>query len=216
LVKAESDNKHVILSPYTPDHVADSSFTATPTSELIGSDTGSENGNDYPEVDFILPDLCGTLSHLSGPEFYYLQYHAERGSKLLANLEMEENPLRGVIIPRALSSPLVMDALCAVSAIHMSKWTPHGDDSLRTAAVQYYCQTISRLRKVLSDPCAISSHTATPEELIVTIAWLCKYEVVRGSVKQWRGHLDALQKLIASYGGFAGLEPELAEFISGL
>ncbi|KAL1846725.1 lysine requiring protein [Paecilomyces lecythidis] len=98
----------------------------------------------------------------------------------------------------------------------MSNWAPHRDAGSQTAAMHYYGRTINRLRKVLGDPYAISSCTATPEEIIITVAWLCKYEVVRGSVKQWRDHLDALQKLITSYGGFSGLDPELAEFISGL
>ncbi|KAJ9294270.1 transcriptional regulator family: Fungal Specific TF [Paecilomyces variotii] len=216
VVQVEAASKDVILSPYTPDHVAHYASPTTPGSDITGSDTGTENGTPYHEIDFILPDLFGPPSHLSSPEMYYLQYHTERGSKLLTNLEMEENPLRAIIIPRALSSPLVMDALCAVSAIHMSNWALHRDAGSQTAAMQYYGRTISRLRKVLSDPDAISSCIVTPEELVLTIAWLCKYEVVRGSVKQWRGHLDALQHVIASFGGFSRLDPELAEFISGL
>lgn len=218
-MQTDVGNRHLILSPYTPGHVADYAFPPTPSSDATASDAGTENGSPYPEIDFIFPNICGSpghISHISGPEMYYLQYHTERGSKLLTNLEMEENPLRAIIIPRALSSPLVMDALCAVSAVHMSNWAPHRDAGSQTAAMHYYGRTINRLRKVLSDPYAISSCTATPEEIIITVAWLCKYEVVRGSVKQWRDHLDALQKLITSYGGFSGLDPELAEFISGL
>ncbi|GAD94058.1 C6 transcription factor [Paecilomyces variotii No. 5] len=216
LVQTSSGDRDLILSPYTPGHVDDYAFPPTPASDVTGSDTGTENATPYPGIDFILPSLCGSPGHISSPEMYYLQYHTERGSKLLTNLEMEENPLRAIIIPRALSSPLVMDALCAVSAVHMSNWAPHRDAGAQTAAMQYYGRAINRLRKVLGDPYAISSCTATPEELIVTVAWLCKYEVVRGSVKQWRDHLDALQNLIASCGGFSGLDPELAEFISGL
>lgn len=51
---------------------------------------------------------------------------------------------------------------------------------------------------------------------MLAVGLLCKYEVVRGSVKQWVVHLDALQRLIISRGGFGSMDREAGEFLRGL
>ncbi|KAE8349130.1 fungal-specific transcription factor domain-containing protein [Aspergillus coremiiformis] len=157
------------------------------------------------------PNPCGTLSHLSNLETHYLQYHMELGSKLLANLESDDNPLRSLIIPRALSSPLLMKALCAVSAMHFANRSCD-NLSAQTAAVNYYVRTMSGLRSALSK-CAVE---VFPVDSILAVALLCKYEVVRGSVKQWALHLNALEKLVVSRGGFSTFDQDTAEFLWGL
>ncbi|RJE27351.1 C6 transcription factor [Aspergillus sclerotialis] len=142
---------------------------------------------------------------------HYLQYYVEQGSKLLANLETDENPLRSLIIPRALMSPLLMKAVCAVSAIHLGN-RYHGGLNSETTATDYYTRTLRGLRSSLSE----SPSSLFRDDTILAVAFLCKYEIVRGSVKQWTVHLDALQKLVISRGGFACLDRETAEFIWGL
>lgn len=157
-----------------------------------------------------IPRSCG-YSHLSTLELHYLQYHVEQGSKLLANLETDENPLRALIIPRALLSPLLMKAVCAVSAMHLAN---RSHDSLNngTTATNYYIRTLRGLRSTLSEP----PSSALRDDTMLAVAFLCKYEIVRGSVKQWAIHLDALQKLVISRGGFSRLDQETAEFLWGL
>ncbi|KAL4808467.1 fungal-specific transcription factor domain-containing protein [Aspergillus unguis] len=150
------------------------------------------------------------ISHLSNLDTHYLQYHTEKGSKLLANLETDENPLRSLIIPRALSSPLLMNALCALSAIHFSNRAPYSWSAPNEGA-SYYIETMRGLRTALMT-CQARN---LPNDAALAIAMLCKYELVRGSVKQWTVHMDALQKLVFSKGGFAQLEPDTAEFIRG-
>lgn len=142
---------------------------------------------------------------------HYLQYHVEQGSKLLANLETDENPLRALIIPRALSSPLLMEAVCAVSARHLANRS-HDSLTTGTAAANYYIRTLRGLRTTLAEHPA----SAFRDDTMLAVAFLCKYEVVRGSVKQWAVHLDALQKLVISRGGFACIDREAAEFLWGL
>lgn len=142
---------------------------------------------------------------------HYLQYHVEQGSKLLANLEMDENPLRALIIPKALSSPLLMKAVCAVSAMHLAN---RSRDSLNTgtAAANYYVRTLQGLQTTLAEqPTSIFR-----DDTMLAVAFLCKYEIVRGSVKQWAVHLDALQKLVISRGGFERIDQETAEFLWGM
>lgn len=153
----------------------------------------------------------GYISHLTALETLYLQYYVERGSKLLVNLENEENPLRSLLIPRAHSSPLLMNALCALSAIHLANRT---SDSLyaQTAAADYYIQTMRGVRTALTE----RSADKFPEDALLSVALLCKFEVVRGSVRQWTVHLHALGKLILSRGGFDSLSQDTAHFLRGL
>lgn len=61
-----------------------------------------------------------------------------------------------------------------------------------------------------------SQGRAFPEDSILAVALLCKYEITRGSVKQWAVHLDALQTLVLSIGGIAQLEHDTAGFLRGL
>lgn len=162
--------------------------------------------------------------NLSTNEAHYLQYHIEQGSRLLANLENDDNPLRSLLVPRALTSSLLRKATCAMSAMHFSNRAQDGFVA-RTAATNYYIQTVRQLRGMLAgdsdSPVAGTSGGggvggSTPDELILAVGVLCKYEIVRGSVRQWAIHLDALRKLIIARGGYRALEPETAEFIWGL
>ncbi|CAG8903931.1 unnamed protein product [Penicillium egyptiacum] len=158
----------------------------------------------------VIPQPQGYISHLSTNETHYLQYHMEEGSRLLANLESHGNPLRSMLIPRAMSSPLLMKAVCAVSALHLANRS-HGF-SAHTAAVKYYSGTLNGLRTAL-DKC---STKVFPDDAMLAVGLLCKYEIVRGSVKQWVVHLNGLQRLIVSRGGFASMDREAAEFLRGL
>lgn len=155
------------------------------------------------------------LTHLTPLETHYLQYHIEQGSKLLVNLETTENPLRSLIIPRALSSPLLMKAMCALSAMHFSN---RSFDSFgvsidaQTAATKYYIQTMKGIRMALAE----DSGGGVSDEVVLAVGLLCKYEIVRGSVRQWAVHLGALQRLVISRGGYASLDRDTAEFLCGL
>lgn len=134
----------------------------------------------------------------------------EQGSRLLANLESDDNPLRSILIPRAMSSPLLMKAVCAVSALHLANRS-HGFGA-HTASVDYYSGTLNGLRSALGK----CSTELLPDDTMLAVGLLCKYEIVRGSVKQWVVHLNALQRLIVSRGGFASMDRDAAEFLRGL
>ncbi|KAL6234660.1 hypothetical protein BDW75DRAFT_159162 [Aspergillus navahoensis] len=157
------------------------------------------------------PTPSRVISHLSHLDAHYLQYHMEWGSKLLANLETDDNPLRSLIIPRALSSPLLMNALCALSAIHFSN-RAHHSWSAENEGANYYIDAMRGLRTTL----ATFQGSSIPDDAILAVSLLCKYEIVRGSVKQWAVHLDALQMLVSSRGGFNQIDQDAAEFIRGL
>ncbi|KAL3478227.1 fungal-specific transcription factor domain-containing protein [Aspergillus californicus] len=190
---------------------AQSFVTSSPTIEQ--DNIGGPNALDSTAKNqlVVVPSPSRLISHLSNLDTHYLQYHMEKGSKLLANLEIDENPLRSLIIPRALSSPVLMNALCALSAIHFSNRAQNGW-SAENEGASYYINSMRELRTSLTN-----SHVRPfPDDSILAVALLCKYEIVRGSVKQWAVHLDALETLVISRGGLTHLHQETAEFIQGL
>jgi hypothetical protein len=84
----------------------------------------------------------------------------------------------------------------------------------------YYGKTLSGIRNALTELSQLvfmsPSYVTLLEELLATVASLCKYEAVRGSVRSWRGHLEALQRLVISCGGLINLDREIADWLSGL
>lgn len=181
------------------------------------NDNDNGNDNDKNETTTAITLIpTPPQHHLSTTEAHYLQYHIEQGSRLLANLENDDNPLRSLLVPRALTSRLLRNATCAMSAVHFSNRVQDGFVA-RTAATNYYIQTVRQLRGMLAgDFSAPGVGGVSSDELIIAVGVLCKYEIVRGSVRQWAVHLDALRKLIIARGGYRAMEPETAEFIWGL
>lgn len=158
----------------------------------------------------MIPRQHSFISHLGDHETHYLQYHVEFGSRLLANLESDDNPLRSLLIPRAISSPLLMKAVCALSALHLANRS--AGFSAQTAAAGFYGRALSGIRTAIAD----SATNGLSDDTMLAVGLLCKYEVVRGSVKQWVVHLNALQRLIASRGGLVAMDRDAAEFLRGL
>lgn len=158
----------------------------------------------------IIGSPCGYPGHLSGHESHYLQYHVEHGSRLLANLETDDNPLRSLLIPRAMSSPLLMKAVCAVSALHLANISQ--GFGAQTASASFYGRTLAGLRTTLAE----SRTSLISDDAMLAVGLMCKYEIVRGSVKQWVVHLNALQRLIASRGGLISMDRDAAVFLRGL
>jgi hypothetical protein len=103
-----------------------------------------------------------------------------------------------------------MKAVCAVSALHLANRSQ--ELSAQNAAATFYGRTLSGLRTVLAG----CSTDIFPDDAMLAVGLMCKYEVVRGSVKQWVVHLSAMQRLIASRGGLSSMDPDAAQFLRGL
>ncbi|KAJ5491447.1 hypothetical protein N7539_003014 [Penicillium diatomitis] len=179
-------------------------------SELEAENDGREQSLEDQSLRALIPRPRGFRSHLSSEEAHYLQYHEVMGSQRLANLDSEHNPLRSFLIPRAMTSPLLMKAVCAISAMHLSNRTDNPD--AKYASLDFYDRTLKGLRNVIAE----SATESIPDDALLAVGMMCKYEVVRGSVKQWVVHLTALHKLISSRGGFGTMDPEAAHFLRGL
>lgn len=100
-----------------------------------------------------------------------------------------------------------------MSAMHLANRS-HNNFDAQTAATNYYIQTMKGLRRALAE--CPDGGAGLPVDAILAVGLLVKYEIVRGSVKQWAVHLDALQKLVISRGGYASLDRDTAEFLWGL
>ncbi|KAL3463156.1 fungal-specific transcription factor domain-containing protein [Aspergillus heterothallicus] len=189
-------------------------ITPEPPSDQDGQEESANSTQETSQNNQLLmispPSPSRLISHLSNSDTHYLQYHLEYGSRLLANLETDGNPLRSLLIPRALSSPLLMNALCALSATHFSN-RAHDSWSAEHQGANYYIHTMRELRTALS-----TSHSRPlQDDIILAVALLCKYEITRGSVKQWAVHLEALDSLILSQGGLSQFGDDTAEFVRG-
>ncbi|KAJ5204188.1 uncharacterized protein N7498_005067 [Penicillium cinerascens] len=192
--------------PPSPQRIVETEAEETAQDQDVNGTTGSTSQN---ALSVILRPR-GYPNHLSGHESHYLQYHVEYGSKLLANLESDDNPLRSLLIPYAMSSPLLMKAVCAVSALHLANRSQ--EFSAQNAAATFYGRTLSGLQTVL----AKCPTNVLPDDAMLAVGLMCKYEIVRGSVKQWVVHLSAMQRLIASRGGLGSMDPDAAQFLRGL
>ncbi|KAJ5312262.1 hypothetical protein N7508_003092 [Penicillium antarcticum] len=206
-------------SPGTVDSLAWSIPSSSLEYQLVGTNENHIHDTDEQSLDqdfhlhnsvAVIPRPQGFINHVSTHETHYLQYHMEQGSRLLANLESDDNPLRSLLIPMAMSSPLLMKAVCAVSALHLANRSR--GFGAHTAAVNYYSGTLNGLRSALVK----CSTEVFPDDALLAVGLLCKYEIVRGSIKQWVIHLNALQRLIVSRGGFESMDRGAAEFLRGL
>ncbi|KAJ5286783.1 hypothetical protein N7478_002469 [Penicillium angulare] len=193
-----SSSPHNLSDDSTLPYQSEGTETIDPNAELLQQSLAA------------VPRPRNFIRHLSNHESHYIQYHVQHGSRLLANLESEDNPLRSLLIPRAMSSPLLMKAVCAVSALHLANRTQ--TYTAQTASVNYYGRALNELRSVIVGP----SPEALSDDTMIAVGLLCKYEIVRGSVKQWVVHLNALQRLIANRGGLRSMDEDAAYFLRGL
>lgn len=136
------------------------------------------------------PDI---LSNVDGAR--YLSYYVGHLSRLLVMADTASNPLRETIIPRLAHSPTLFRAVCAVSACHLSQRSDN-DNASRDAmcALKYYSQALTSLTSTLTE------YTRSDRDLadvtVLTAAFLCKYEIIRGSIREWRLHLVGLMQLV--------------------
>jgi hypothetical protein len=215
------------LSPCLPDHHHSSAFESTdqPT------DGDCVDGDDQDDLPLLLEAVCSpqvgglgsphaitAFPHFSERDFYYLQYLLEQGAQYLLNMDSGDlNPLRYLLVPRAYDSTGVLTATCAVAACHQAQ-RAHPDmriSCLNTAA-SFYLRAIRWLRRSF-DPVGFGSSPKTVDDAALFAAvLLCKYEIIQGSVHQWRKHLDGLDQMLQLRGGIYALDRECGQYIASL
>lgn len=129
-------------------------------------------------------------------EGYLRQHYIERLSSVLVNVDGPSNSLRCVILPRALVSPMLMDAIYATSSLHIFIWNKKSEH--RISSLTYYNKAAAALHRLISNVGAHS--TVEDRELsLLTSVFLCKYEIISGGLSNWRSHLQGLQKMFGIF-----------------
>ncbi|RFU34152.1 hypothetical protein B7463_g2144, partial [Scytalidium lignicola] len=134
------------------------------------------------------------VPYASSRSLYFFQYYLERLCPVLVMLDAPTNPLRLLLPPVALSSSMLLHAVCAVSACHMSQPTTSTIKQINLDAMHYYTRALHELNNSLSN--CDDSRGGLSDEIILTTVFLCKYEIVKGSRKLWKQHIVGLNRLL--------------------
>lgn len=162
-----------------------------------------------------LPQTISGFPSFNPENFYYIQYIHEKGAKELLNMDAgASNPLRRLILHRALRSSGVLDGLCAVAACHQAQRAGPDERMLFSIpATAFYLKATNWLRHAL-DPGG--DKETSVENSLLTALLLCKYEIIQGSISQWKGHLHGLETLLRSCGGLDAFETDFSRYIKSL
>lgn len=166
------------------------------------------------------PQFLSMFPDFSDQDFYYLQYLDEQAATQLLNVDSGAfNPLRRLILPRALACAGVLNSICAVAACHKAQRSdPDARIELFVTATNFYLKSVNWLRASFDpEPERIGkgslAEDATP---ILTALLLCKYEIIKGSAAHWRDHLDGLEHLLQMRGGISFLDPDCGQYVASL
>ncbi|KAL6242637.1 hypothetical protein RBB50_010283 [Rhinocladiella similis] len=150
-----------------------------------------------PQLGRCQPSWAVTLAQpqASLQERYLLDHYIHRASVVLINVDGPLNPLRQVLVPRALISPTLMDALYAIAAYHV--FVCNDDPDMKARSLAYYNSAASRLSCLIRDTAVLSSGQDL-EILVLTTILLCKYEIISVG-PNWRQHLRGVQTMLDVY-----------------
>lgn len=137
---------------------------------------------------------------ISQTEVFLLQHYFDRLCAILVNVDSPANPLKSVLIPRALTSPVLLHAVCAVSACHFANTlTDFGRDA-RRVSIALYTKAVQELNMVLTEARSQNSpDTSSSDISLLTAVFVCKYQITKGSVSKWRPLLTGVQQMLDVY-----------------
>lgn len=157
---------------------------------------------EFPRQCWVHPTISPFSSLPSGASSL-LDYYFSKLSVVLVNANSQVNPLRALIVPRLGSSDLLLDAICAVAAVHRSESSEENREEYATIATKYYLRVLGAVRELL--PQITTSYegddlpdTTTTELGILASIFLCKYEIMRGGIENWRHHLLGIESMLQS------------------
>lgn len=153
-------------------------------------------------------------------EFYYLQYLDEQAATQLLNVDSGAfNPLRRLILPKALYCPGVLHSVCAVAACHLAQRSDL-DTSIDRDVIhtRFYLKSINWLRTMVGgqeDQLTTQSFPWDNSPVVASLL-LCKYEIIRGSTTRWKNHLDGLDQLVQERGGIQSMDYDCGQYVASL
>ncbi|CAH0022391.1 unnamed protein product [Clonostachys rhizophaga] len=173
--------------------------------------------NDIIDATLLLPTLSA-FPNVTDQDFYYLQYLDEQAATQLLNVDSGVfNPLRRLILPRALDCLGVLYGVCAVAACHQAQRSdPETRIDQNIVATKFYVKSVNWLQSTVGRQAvqADSQCSSWDDASVITSLLLCKYEIIKGSSAHWRDHLDGLELLIQKKGGIHNFEVECAQYVA--
>jgi hypothetical protein len=149
-------------------------------------------------------------SHTAPIERHLLHHFIFKVATVLINVDGPSNPLRSVIIPRAVTSPTLMNALYATAALHA--FAGNHDSEFRIASLVYYNRSVSALHELIS-----KKTQADIEIQLLTAVLLCKYEIISGGVSTWLSHLQGIRKMFDMFQeNITLLAPDTVAYVQSL
>ena len=142
-----------------------------------------------------LPSPCAALCEeprSTATERQLLHHFMFKVAPVLINVNGPSNPLRSVIMPRAATSPTLMNALYAMSALHV--FVGNRDSKLRITSLVYYNRSVSALHGLIS-----TEERVNLEIQLLTAVLLCKYEIISGGDSAWLSHLNGIRKMFVMF-----------------
>lgn len=136
------------------------------------------------------------MPRASPMEDYFLQHYIERSSSVLINVDGPTNSLRSIILPRAVTSSMLSNALFAISSLHASICDDNPE--YRMTSLVYYNNASTALYRLISDFGSNTSVEGRELSLLASV-FLCKYEIISGGTTNWRSHLRGLQKMFSIF-----------------
>lgn len=133
---------------------------------------GSSSGTSEDIVASKGPNATMLFNHFCYKTVPWLLYSDRHDSLILQH-----------IVPQAITDPLVLLTLLAVSGIHLRQLQP----SIEAEALEYYASALSHLNGILSD--RLRSQRTGYRSLLTTLILLCHYEVsvLLSPSPEWQG-----------------------------
>ena len=148
--------------------------------------------------EYLIPGKIDSFSDLSHSDWQNYQYYVEKMSDLILNGHAPQNPLRVVAIPRIMSSPVLLQAVCSISAQHRANSSLKGRAQYQRAADLYYLRALSSLKNMI--PYVMYLQTSAGyhdpealEHILLISIFLCKHEIIKSGVANWRAHLAGVE-----------------------
>ena len=151
-----------------------------------------------------------------------LSYYTDNLAELLLNTGGIRNPLQHLIIPRLDAHPFLLHAVCAVSSLHQSQINHASRAHLQSQATLYYVKTLSSLQRLIPGlmraRCNQTTHDSSMiDGVLLTTVLLCKFEIIKDGLTNWRQHLKGIASLCSLFDlGARAATDETMAFIRSL
>lgn len=176
---------------------------------LPSSTQQSRSASPDQTIDLSLPIHVGYFSNMSSIDWQLLQYYVEKLSDLILNGHAPQNPLRSVVLPRMASSPLLLQAVCSIAAQHRANSATEDKQQLQRMATGYYVRALSNLKEWIpyiswmQDTSTCMDSEAIELVLLISV-FLCKHEIIKAGVANWRPHLLGVESFCQALEGSRG------------